>query len=431
MVGWPMRTWDWCLGWPMKAAMTIFLTFWLFSCFFPFKDVKTTVTADSHPERSHPSHSRWRRWKVQRGRYGLKWSKALGFRWVCNRWVLFFLGDGLGLFVVGVMGRRLQEICFSLFFTRDRLLDSWPGQHIDIADQLLPRLSLSRKSQLRSSWLERHKVISHHLTFTWLVTIWLSFVICLPRHSTMAKWDHAEDTWFWDWDAKLAGKSQAGHVCSTWASFNYFCSPWHAPVLAAQTCCRGPCRLPEDDEGLCGPLLFDSDNCYSFCCDKKGIGMRHCFPAKDTVILPNIADWEEVGWDLLRCKRQKRVKGRHKVVYHRSKDISIPFPLDQPARLEDILRICLQRPMQRAFMQVVCRRSMVSWQFWRFLVAIKEHSDTPKRVTTRLLGCKCASFTDISIRCMAYPCLRRGGTGDSMDAWHRFIYNVPLLHWAQ
>ena len=164
---------------------------------------------------------------------------------------------------------------------------------------------------------------------------------------------------------------------------------------------------------------------------ESACGMRHCFPAKDTVILPNIADWEEVGWDLLRCKRQKRVKGRHKVVYHRSKDISIPFPLDQPARLEDILRICLQRPMQRAFMQVVCRRSMVSWQFLRFLVAIKEHCDTPKRVTTRLLGCKCASFTDISIRCMAYPCLRRGGTGNSMDAWHRFIYNVPLLHWAQ
>ena len=27
----------------MKAEMTIFLTFWLFSCLFPFKDVKTTV----------------------------------------------------------------------------------------------------------------------------------------------------------------------------------------------------------------------------------------------------------------------------------------------------------------------------------------------------------------------------------------------------
>lgn len=130
---------------------------------------------------------------------------------------------------------------------------------------------------------------------------------------------------------------------------------------------------------------------------------------------------KRLGETFFDANEKKRVKGRHKVV----------FPLEQPARLEDILRICLQRPMQRAFMQVVCRRSMVSWQFWRFLVAIKEHCDTPKRVTTRLLGCKCASFTDISIRCMAYPCLRRGGTGDSMDAWHRFIYNVPLLHWAQ
>ncbi len=27
-------------------------------------------------------------------------------------------------------------------------------------------------------------------------------------------------------------------------------------LIGAQTCCRGSCRLPEDDEGLCGPLLF-------------------------------------------------------------------------------------------------------------------------------------------------------------------------------
>ena len=99
------------------------------------------------------------------------------------------------------------------------------------------------------------------------------------------------------------------------------------------------------------------------------------------------------------------------------------------ARLEDILRICLQRPMQRVFMQVVCRRSMVSWQFLRFLVARKEHRDAP-------FGESQLGYWDANVHRFltfildAYKCLRRGGTGDPMDAWHRFIYNVPLHHWA-
>lgn len=228
----------------------------------------------------------------------------------------------------------------------------------------------------------------------------------VPRHSTMAKWDHAEDTWFWDWDAKLAGKSQAGRVCSTWASFN--------DCTLACTCTGSPNmlqRLMPTSRRWWGTLwtfaiwfrqlleflLWQERNRHAAC----GIvswyfenfvpSQGHCYPSKHC--------WLGRGW-VKPSMQKKLVKGRHKVVYHRSKDIS-PFPLDQLARLEDILRICLQRPMQRAFMQVVCRRSMVSWQL-RFLVAMKEHSDTPKRVTTRLLGCKCASFTDISIRCMAY-----------------------------
>lgn len=95
----------------------------------------------------------------------------------------------------------------------------------------------------------------------------------------MAKWDHAEDTWFWDWDAKLAGKSQA-----------------HA-----------------DFQKMMRDFV-------------------------DTVILPNIADWEEVGG----------------------------YPEDLPAKA---------------------------------YAAGVYASGLPKEY---------------------------GGTGDPMDAWHRFIYNDEL-----
>ena len=100
----------------------------------------------------------------------------------------------------------------------------------------------------------------------------------------MAKWDHAEDTWFWDWDAKLAGKSQAGNderVCLG-VEMSVLLE-LHSKTVVRPGPYWGPNmlqRLMQTSRRWWGTLwtfaIYDSDNSYSFCCDKKGIGMRQC-----------------------------------------------------------------------------------------------------------------------------------------------------------
>ena len=96
---------------------------------------------------------------------------------------------------------------------------------------------------------------------------------------------------------------------------------------------------------------------------------------------------------------------------------------DATARLEITLRSWLLKRMQQASMLVVCRRNMAPWLeenivfLFFFSLFFQVSCNATYACLTAVSSVKTVSDW--------------GGTGDEMDAWSRFIFNVPCQQAAE